>query len=276
MDYLTRAKKFKTKKRLGQNFLVDENIINTIIKEANLQPNDTVLEIGPGAGFVTEKLAQAAEKVIAVELDKDAVSVIKNLPYKNITIIHQDILTVDFDKILEKPVKIVANIPYYITSPILSHVLGEIDQPEWKNRELTKEIILMVQYEVAKRLVANEKSPSKEYGLLSILVNYWCETELICKVPANSFYPAPKVDSAVIKLKVRKEPAVNLKNPALFRQVTQAAFGMRRKTIKNALTMKGFDAEKVNFALEKLNIAPARRGETLSLMEFSELSDYLQ
>lgn len=273
MDYLTRAKKFKTKKRLGQNFLVDENVINTIIEQAELKPDDTVLEIGPGAGFVTEKLAQGAQQVVAVELDEDAVKVIKKLPYNNINVINQDILTVDFEKILDKPAKIVANIPYYITSPILSHILGEIDQPECKNRELTTEIILMVQYEVAKRLTANEKSPAKEYGLLSLLVNYWCETKFICKVPANSFYPPPKVDSAVVKLKLRTTPPIKPQNPTLFRQITQAAFGMRRKTIKNALVMKGFDAEKVNSALEKLNISPSRRGETLSLQEFSDLSD---
>jgi len=276
LDYLKRAKKFRTKKRLGQNFLVDETVINRIITEAALSSEDIVVEIGAGIGFLTEQLAQKAQKVIAVELDEEAITVLKKLPYPNIEIIQQDILTVDFSEITNVPVKVVANIPYYITTPILSHLLGEIDQPEWKNRELVTEIILMVQYEVAKRLVANEKSSAKEYGLLSILVNYWCETEFICKVPADSFYPPPKVDSALVKLKVRSEPAIQLDNPSIFRQVTQAAFGKRRKTIKNALVMSDFEAEKVNSALEQGNIDPSRRGETLSLEDFKKISEKLE
>lgn len=273
MDYITRAKKFRTKKRLGQNFLVDENVINTIINEANIKQDDIVLEIGPGIGFVTEQLAQKAQKVIAVELDEDAIRILKKLPFKNIEIFQQDILQTDLKELLHAPAKVVANIPYYITSPILSHLLGEIDQPEWENRELVSEILLMVQYEVAKRLVADEKSGSKEYGLLSILVNYWCETELIQKVPASCFYPPPKVDSAIVRLKLRKEPAIKLDNPTLFRHITQAAFGMRRKTIKNALVKHGFDADKVNLALEKANINPIRRGETLSMADFALLCE---
>jgi len=275
LDYLKRAKKFRTKKRLGQNFLVDGNIITTIISIADIKNDETILEIGPGAGFVTEQLAQRAKKVIAVELDPDAIEVLKKLPFQNIELIRQDILKVNFCEITQTPVKIVANIPYYITSPILSHILGEIDQPEWKNRELTSEIILMVQYEVAKRLVADEKSSAKEYGLLSILVNYWCETEFICKVPAESFYPAPKVDSALVRLKIRTEPLIKLDNPAMFRQITQAAFGKRRKTIKNALVMSGFEPEKVATALEKADIDPNRRGETLSIKDYNNICYFL-
>ncbi len=275
MNYLKRAKNFRTKKRLGQNFLIDEKIINTIINEANVKNSETIIEIGSGTGFVTEKLALKARKVIAIELDEEAIKALKKLPFNNIEIVRQDILTVNFSELVQNPVKIVANIPYYITSPILSHILGEIDRPEWKNRELTEEIILMVQHEVAKRLVATEKSPSKEYGLLSILVNYWCETELVCKVPSSSFYPEPKVDSAIVRLKFREEPIIKLHNPVLFRQVTRAAFGMRRKTIKNALIKSGFVAEKVNPALEKCNIAPSGRGETLSMQDFNCLCDKL-
>ncbi len=272
MDYLKRAKKFRTKKRLGQNFLVDENIISTIISIADIKNDETILEIGPGSGFVTEQLAQKANKIIAVELDKDAVKIIKKLPFSNIEVIQQDILTVNFCELTQTPLKIVANIPYYITSPILSHILGEINQPEWENRKLTSEIILMVQYEVAKRIVADATSSAKEYGLLSILVNYWCETEFICKVTADSFYPPPKVDSALVRLKVRKEPLIKLENPTLFRQVTQAAFGKRRKTIKNALVMGGFNAESVTSALEKADIEPNRRGETLSIEDYESVS----
>ena len=277
MNYIQRAKQFKTKKRLGQNFLVDESIINKIISEAALNSDDTVIEIGAGAGFVTEKLAEIAKKVIAVELDEDAIEVLQQFPYENIEIIHKDILKTDISALVQEPVKIIANIPYYITSPIIAHLLGEIDEREEKNknRYCIKEIILMVQYEVAKRIIANEKSPSKDYGLLSILANYRAETEFICKVPSKSFYPAPKVDSALIKLKIRKKPLVEVENPKLFRQIIKAAFGTRRKTLKNALIQGGFPAETVSKALEKSGINPDRRGETLSMQEFKVLTDII-
>lgn len=273
--YLERAKRFRTKKRLGQNFLIDEAVIDRIIEEANLSPDDTVLEIGAGAGFVTEKLAQKAKRVIAVELDEDAVVELGGLPYDNLEVVHKDILKTNFSEFVDSPVKVVANIPYYITSPIIAHLLGEIDQSEWKNRELISEIILMVQYEVAKRIIANENSPAKEYGLLSILVNYWCETEFICKVKAGSFYPAPKVDSALVRLVVRREPAVKTDNPALFKKITKAAFGTRRKNIKNALISGGFEQEKVACALQKLGIDPNTRGEKLSMADYARLADVL-
>ncbi|OGH97417.1 MAG: ribosomal RNA small subunit methyltransferase A [Candidatus Melainabacteria bacterium RIFOXYA12_FULL_32_12] len=273
MDYFKRARQFRAKKRLGQNFLVDSKIIQRILNEANLSKDETVLEIGAGLGFVTEELAKIADRVIAIEIDTDAIKELSSLPYSNIEIVNQDILKADLSELVDKPVKIIANIPYYITSPILVHLLGEIDQYDYKNRKYISEIILMVQYEVAKRIVANEKSSSKEYGLLSILVNYWAETELICKVQANSFYPAPKVDSALLKLKVRQEPIINISNPKLFRRVIQAAFGQRRKNIKNALTNAGFDSNIVIAALLKSHIEPNRRGETLSIEEYKDLTE---
>ena len=276
MEYIKKAKKFRTKKRLGQNFLVNEKIIEKIIDTAELSPDEIVIEIGAGSGFVTEKLAEKVKKVIAIELDKDAVKELSKLPYSNIKIVQQDILKTEFSGFVDFPVKVIANIPYYITSPIIAHLLGEIDKPEWENRKLTKEIILMVQYEVAKRLVADEKSFSKEYGLISILVNYWCNTEFICKIPANSFYPVPKVDSALVKLTVREKSPVKIKNPSLFRKVTQAAFGTRRKTIKNALINKGFEVCKVVEALKYSNIDPNKRGEKLSMTDFKNLSDSLE
>jgi len=275
LNYLERAKRFRTKKRLGQNFLVDNAVIDRIIEAASISPDDTVIEIGAGAGFVTEKLAQKAKRVIAIELDEDAVAELKKLPFDNLEVVHRDILKTNFSDIVDSPVKVVANIPYYITSPILAHLLGEIDQPEWKNRELISEIVLMVQYEVAKRIVANENSPAKEYGLLSILVNYWCETEFICKVKAGSFYPAPKVDSALVRLVIRKEPTIKTDNPALFKKITKAAFGTRRKNIKNALTSGGFEQEKVSYALQKLGIDPNTRGEKLSMADYARLADIL-
>ena len=273
MNYIQRAKQFRTKKRLGQNFLVDEKIISKIIDKAALNTNDTVIEIGAGAGFVTEKLAEIAQKVIAIELDENAVEVLQGLPYENIKVIHQDILKTDISELVKSPVKIIANIPYYITSPIIAHLLGEIDDFDNKNRQSIKEIIIMVQYEVGKRIIANEKSPSKDYGLLSILVNYWAETEFICKVPSKSFYPAPKVDSALIKLKIRQKPLVEVENPKLFRRLIRAAFGTRRKTIKNALLMSSFSAEVVLKALETAKINPERRGETLSMQEYKILTE---
>lgn len=278
MNYIQRAKQFRTKKRLGQNFLVDEKIINKIIDEAALNTGDTVIEIGAGAGFVTEKLAELAKKVIAVELDEDAIEVLKKLPYENIEIIHEDILKTDIAELVQEPVKIIANIPYYITSPIMAHLLGEIDEPVNKNSQSIKEIILMVQYEVAKRIVANEKSPSKDYGLLSILANYRAETEFICKVPSKSFYPAPKVDSAIIKLKIRPKPLVEVENLKLFRRIIKAAFGTRRKTLKNALLQGGFSQEVILKASAKAEIDLNRRGETLSMQEYKVLTesiDYL-
>ena len=275
MNYIQRAKQFKTKKRLGQNFLVDESIINKIISEAALNTDDIVIEIGAGAGFVTEKLAGIAKKVIAIELDENAIEVLQELPYENIEIIHQDILKTDISELVQEPVKIIANIPYYITSPIIAHLLGEVDEPVNKNSQYIKEIILMVQYEVAKRIVADEKSPSKDYGLLSILANYRAETEFICKVPSKSFYPAPKVDSALIKLKIRQKPLVEVENLKLFRRIIKAAFGTRRKTLKNALLQGGFSGEVLSKAFEQSKINSHRRGETLSMQEYKVLTDII-
>lgn len=272
MDYLKKAKLFRTKKQLGQNFLVDESVIQTIVDNACLSSDDIVLEIGAGLGFVTERLARIAKRVIAVEIDFDAIEELISLPYSNIDVIGKDILTVDISTLVDEPVKIVANIPYYITSPILVHLLGEIDQPDYKNRRHIKEIMLMVQYEVARRIVATEKSPSKEYGLLSILTNYWSEPEFIAKVPAKCFYPAPKVDSAIVKLKIREKPLIDIDNTKLFRRVIQACFNVRRKTIKNSLINSGFSAAIAIDALEKAGINPVRRGETLSMEEFKNLT----
>ena len=276
MDYLARARQFRAKKRLGQNFLIDSGIIQKIIESADLSDDETVIEIGAGLGFVTEELAKKAKRVIAIEIDFDAIKELTSLPYSNIEIVNQDILQAELSKLVENPVKIVANIPYYITSPILVHLLGEIDQTEYENRKYIKEIILMVQWEVAKRLIADEKSKNKDYGLLSILANFWSETELICKVPSRSFFPAPKVDSAIIKLTVREKPVLELDNPKLFRRVIQASFGMRRKNLKNALTGGGFNSEIILKALEKADIDPARRGETLSMEEFKTLSNFIK
>ena len=275
MDYYNRAKQFRTKKRLGQNFLVDGSIIDFIIESANLTKEDTVVEIGPGAGFVTEKLVENAKRVNAIELDEEAIDVIKKIDAQNLNIIHSDVLKVDFSQFGEN-LKVVANIPYYITSPILAHLLGEIDDLDNKNRNCIDEIILMVQYEVAQRLVAKETSPSKQYGLLTILAQFFAEVELIKKVPAKCFCPRPKVDSALVKFKVRKTPLLQLSDYKFFRKVLKAAFAARRKNIKNCLANAGFDKNIVQQTLEEMNISENTRGESLSIETFGELSEKLK
>ena len=274
MNYFLRAKQFRTKKRLGQNFLIDESVINRIMEEVS--PDDIVMEIGAGAGFVTEQLVSKAKKVYAVEIDEEAVSVLKKINAQNLSIIHQDILKTNLKELEDTTFKVVANIPYYITSPILVHLLGEIDDLDNENRNRISEIILMVQYEVAQRLVANEKSQAKQYGLLSILTQFYADTEIIKKVPARSFYPAPKVDSALVKLKVRKEPLVKLKDYSFFKKVIKACFATRRKNLKNSLLNGGFSKDMISTALSNLNIPENTRGETLSIQELARLSEELK
>ena len=209
MNYFERAKFFKTKKRLGQNFLINPDVINAIIDEAKITKDDIVIEIGPGVGFVTEQLIKYAKKVIAIELDEDAVKELEKLNADNLEIIHRDILKTDFSELVNEKVKIVANIPYYITSPIIAHLLGEVDDLDNKNRNLIKDIILMVQEEVAQRMAADENSPSKQYGLLTILSQFRADVEIFKTVGRKSFYPAPKVNSALVKLTVLEKPKLD-------------------------------------------------------------------
>ncbi len=274
MNYFLRAKQFRTKKRLGQNFLIDESAINRIMEEVS--SGDTVLEIGAGAGFVTEQLVNKAEKVYAVEIDEDAIDVLKKIDAQNLHIIHQDILKTNLKDLEDTTFKIVANIPYYITSPIIVHLLGEIDDLHNENRNRISEIILMVQYEVAQRLVANETSPAKQYGLLSILTQFYADTEIIKKVPARSFYPAPKVDSALVKLKVRKEPLIELEDYTFFKKVIKACFATRRKNLKNSLLNGGFSKEIITMTLKSLDMPESTRGETLSIQDLARLSRELK
>ena len=275
VDYLQRAKFFRTKKRLGQNFLINPDVIGDIIDFAGITKEDTVLEIGPGVGFVTEQLVKHAKKVIAVELDEEAIKELEKLDCDNLEIIHNDILKTDISALTEDNVKVVANIPYYITSPIIAHLLGEIDDLNNKNRNKIKDIILMVQEEVARRIVATEKSQSKQYGLLTILSQFWADCEIIRLVGRKSFYPAPKVNSALVSLKVRKEPLLKLDDYSFFRRVIKAAFSQRRKTLKNCLVGSGFDKVKVAEAISKMNLDENIRGEKLSIQEFGELTKNL-
>lgn len=275
MDYLQRAKSFKTKKRLGQNFLISVDIIDSIIEHAKISAEDTIIEIGAGMGFVTEQLVKHAKKVIAIELDEDAIKELKKIKCENLKIVHKDILKTDLSSLTTEKVKIVANIPYYITSPIIAHLLGEIDDLDNKNRNMISDIILMVQYEVAQRIVATEKSPSKQYGLLTILSQFWADCEIIKKVGKKCFYPAPKVDSALVKLTVRKEPRVKLSNYSHFRKVVKAAFSQRRKNIKNCLLSGGFLKDNIQKSLTNLKISENTRGETISINSFGKLSEEL-
>lgn len=306
MDYLQRAKSFRTKKRLGQNFLVDANAIQAIFDHAGITKEDTVVEIGAGVGFVTEELVKHAKRVIAIELDEDAIKELKKIPCDNLEIIHKDILKTDLSEFAFAPspptpppssgrgveqqspdgykaespshkekIKVVANIPYYITSPIIAHLLGEIDDLNNKNRNAISDIILMVQYEVAQRIVATEKSPSKQYGLLTILSQFWADCEIIKKVGKRSFYPSPKVDSALVKLVVRPEPRLELSDYKHFRKTIKASFAQRRKNIKNCLMSGGFTRENITKSLETLGISETTRGETISIEDFGKLSEEL-
>lgn len=275
MDYLQRAKSFRTKKRLGQNFLVDSSAIEAILESANISEEDTVIEIGAGMGFVTEQLVKHAKHVIAIELDEDAVKELEKIKCDNLEIVHQDILKTNLADLTNQKVKIVANIPYYITSPIIAHLLGEIDDLNNKNRSMISDIILMVQYEVAQRIVATEKSPSKQYGLLTILAQFWADCEIIKKVGKKSFYPSPKVDSALVKLTVRDEPKLKLTDYSHFRKTIKAAFSQRRKNVKNCLLSGGFLKENIYKALEVLNLSETVRGETISIENFGILSEEL-
>ena len=275
VDYLQRAKFFRTKKRLGQNFLINPDVIADIIDYAGITKEDVVLEIGPGVGFVTEQLVKHAKKVIAVELDEEAIKELEKLGCDNLQIIHNDILKTDISELTDENVKVVANIPYYITSPIIAHLLGEIDDLNNKNRNKIVDIILMVQEEVARRIVATEKSSSKQYGLLTILSQFWADCEIIRLVGRKSFYPAPKVNSALVSLKVRKEPLLKLEDYTFFRRVIKAAFSQRRKTLKNCLISSGFDKQKVSDAISTLGLDENIRGEKLSIEQFGELTNEL-
>lgn len=276
MNYYDRAKYFRTKKRLGQNFLINGEVISNIIDYAEISPEDTVIEIGPGVGFVTEQLVKHAKQVIAIELDEEAVKELQNLQAPNLTIIHKDILKTDLSALCEGKVKVVANIPYYITSPIIAHLLGEIDDLNNRNRNKITDILLMVQEEVARRMVATEKSPSKQYGLLTILSQFWADVEIKELVGRRSFYPAPKVNSALVKLTVREKPKLELSDYTHFRKTIKAAFSQRRKNIKNCLLSGGFSKENIQQATQTLALDENTRGEKLSIEDFGRLSEALK
>ncbi|MGL5207404.1 MAG: 16S rRNA (adenine(1518)-N(6)/adenine(1519)-N(6))-dimethyltransferase RsmA [Acidaminococcaceae bacterium] len=253
-------------KRLGQNFLVDEQIVNKIISAAELTAEDTVLEVGPGIGTLTQALAETGAQVVAVELDRRLLPVLaKTLAgYENIEIINEDILQLDIRKAVPKEnFKVVANLPYYITTPIIFNLLEQ--------KLPMERMVAMVQKEVAERMVA--KPGGKDYGALSVAIQYYTEPEIAFLVPPGSFVPPPSVDSAVIVCKRRQEPPVDIVDEKLFFRVVKAAFSVRRKMLSNALKNMGIDSEHAALWLETAGIDGKRRGETLSLPEFAVLTN---
>lgn len=264
------------RKKFGQNFLIDTHVIGKIIDAAEITEDDCVLEIGPGIGTMTRHLCDRARRVIAVEIDRDLVKILREDILKdkdNLSIINEDILKVDVRKIAEeenegRPLKVVANLPYYITTPIIMGL--------FENHVPMKSLTLMVQKEVAQRMCA--KPGTKDYGALTVAVSYYSECYLAANVPCNCFMPRPDVMSAVVRLSVLPKPPVEVKDPDRMFAIVKAAFGQRRKTLQNALmNAQGVSCtkEEVAAALEGMGLAPLARGEVLSLKEFAALSDIL-
>jgi len=256
-------------KRLGQNFLVEPNVVGAIVDAAAISPGETVLEIGPGIGTLTQGLLEKGAHVVAVELDKRLLEVLSHTlsGYENVRILHGDILKVDIPALTERrPFKVVANLPYYITTPILMTLL--------ERRLPATRLVTMVQKEVADRMAA--KPGGKAYGALSVAIQYYTEPQPVLLVPPRAFLPPPAVDSVVVCCKARPQPAVLVKNENLFFRTVRAAFSQRRKTLQNALRTMGISKEAIAAALEDAAIDGARRGETLSLEEFAALADRLE
>lgn len=260
---------FRFSKSLGQNFLISDSVLEDMISGSGIDKQTNVIEIGPGFGTLTQQLCQIAKKVVSVEIDNTVIPILTdNLKeFDNLKIINADILKTDIRKLIEDEfgdgtVKVVANLPYYITTPIIMALI-EQDLP-------IDMLVIMIQKEVADRISA--KPGTKDYGSLGIAVNYYCETEVICNVPPSCFIPQPKVSSSVIALKKRATPAVEVSDKKQFFKVVKAAFGQRRKTLLNALSagsVLGMDKQKISIALEKAGIDEKRRGETLTMEEFA-------
>lgn len=258
---------FKFSKSLGQNFLTDVSVLQDIVESSDVSKEDFVIEIGPGVGTLTKELLKKAKKVCAIELDSDLIPIIKSEigEEENFELINKDALKVDFNEVIgeEKSVKLVANLPYYVTTPIISKILNE--------KYNFKSLIIMIQKEVAERI--NAKPNCKEYGALTILVQYYCNTSIVRNVSPSSFVPEPKVDSTVIKLEKLPEPRIKVEDEKLFFKVVRDAFNMRRKTLWNALKPLGLPSDDMKTVFENAEIDQKRRGETLSIEEFGRLSD---
>lgn len=265
---------FKFSKSLGQNFLIDENILHKIVDGADITKEDTVIEVGPGIGTLTQALADKAKKVVAIEIDKTLLPILAETlrDFDNVEVVNADILKLDIraliqEKCGEGPIKVIANLPYYVTTPIIMKFLEE--------KVPLENMVVMIQKEVADRMQA--KPSTKDYGSLSVAVQYYSEPTIITRVPRSVFMPQPNVESTVIKLEILKQPRVKVHNEELMFRIVRAAFGKRRKTLLNALTGSNLDLDKetIKKALQESEILEERRGETLTIQEFARLTDTL-
>lgn len=258
---------FRFTKSLGQNFLIDDSVLDDIVDGAEVNEEDFIIEIGPGVGTLTRELLKKAKRVCSIELDEKLLPILQEelKDFNNFELIHKDALKVDFNELIgdEKSVKLVANLPYYLTTPIIVNLLtGGYD---------FKSLTIMIQKEVAERI--DSEPNCKAYGAFSVLVQYYCDTEILRLVPPSAFIPQPKVESIVIRLDRLKEPKVKVKDEALFFSIVRQSFNMRRKTLWNGIKNIGVSKEELKKCFERANIDPKRRGETLSLQEFALLSD---
>ena len=266
---------FSFQKKFGQNFLVDSSILDRIIESAQITKEDCVLEIGPGIGTMTQRLAEEAGTVVAVEIDRNLLPVLADTlsAYENVTVINADILKLDLNRIVEeynggRPIKVVANLPYYITTPIIMAL--------FEKKVPLHSVTIMVQKEVADRMRVGPGT--KDYGALSLAVQYYAKPEIVTKVPAGCFMPKPNVDSAVIRLTRYEKPPVEVEDEAWLFAVIRASFNQRRKTLANGLANAGYPGigrRQVEEVLSAMGLAAAVRGETLTLEQFAELSDRL-
>ena len=265
---------FSFQKKYGQNFLIDTNILERIISESEITKDDCVLEIGPGIGTMTQYLAESAKRVVAVEIDRSLIPILEDTlsEYDNVTVINDDILKVDIKKLCDeyndsRPIKVVANLPYYITTPIIMGL--------FESHVPLKSITIMVQKEVADRM--QQKPGSKDYGALSLAVQYYAKPEIVAEVSPNCFIPKPNVSSAVIRLTRYENPPIEVDDEHFMFSLIRASFNQRRKTLANGLANGGLglDRETVNSMLEKMGLSLTVRGEALTLEQFAKLSNLL-
>lgn len=266
-EFLLNNNGLKANKKLGQNFLINELIIEEIVKKANVTKDDIIIEVGPGLGSLTAKLLEKAQKVIAIELDSNMVKLLKNRfsLYENFELIENDVLKVDLKEIVNKyeSVKVVANLPYYITTPIIMKLL--------EDKLNLKSITVMVQKEVGERFCA--KPDCKEYGAITVSINYYSIPQIIIDVPKENFNPVPEVDSCVINLEIRKKPPITVVDEKKFFKLIKIAFSQRRKNINNSLTGIGKSKEEIRKVLDDLKINANLRAENLSIEQLAQISN---
>ena len=266
VHYICKRFDIKMSKKLGQNFLIKRGIVDEIVHAAELTPGEPVLEVGPGIGTLTQGLAQSGADVTAIELDRRLLEVLDTTlaSYDNVRIVHGDVLKLDVPTIMNhKPFKVVANLPYYITSPIIMSLL--------ESKLPIERLVVMVQKEVALRMVA--KPGTKDYGALSVAVQYYTEPDIVLDVPPKSFLPAPAVTSSVIRCVLRDKPPVDVIDEKLFFRVVKAGFAQRRKTFSNTMKTTGLSKDRIEELLAKANIDGQRRGETFTLQEFADIAN---